>query len=113
MQPTKLYGLIVIIYILKYIVLFSLFVREVGSIVLSVSLSIGGPPSSYNYSKLRCREDFFCDSNNLCKPVCGSWSVYSSAVFTTFYAMEIICAVISSISSIAVFVITALHFKEV
>ena len=78
-----------------------------------MSIFIGGPPSSHNYSTLRCREDFFCDLDNLCKPICGSWTVYSSALFTAFYAIEIICAVIGGICSIAVFVITGLHFNEV
>ena len=73
---------------------------------------IGGSPSSHNYSTLRCREDFFCDSDNLCKPICGSWSAYSSALFTALNAIEILCAVIGSISAIAVFVITGLRFKE-
>ena len=103
-------------YNLKYTVLFSLFVREVGSIVYIIIcsyISIGDSPSSHNYSTLRCREDFFCDSDNLCKPICGSWTVYSSTLVTRFYAIEIICAVIGSISSIAVFVITSLHFKKV
>ena len=91
-----------------------LFVRTVGNIVaLSVPIFTGGPLSSHNYSTLRCREDFLCDSDNLCKPICGSWSMYSSTLFTTLFAIEILCAIIGSISAIAVFVITGLRFKEV
>ena len=37
----------------------------------------------------------------------------ASALSTTLYAIEILCTVIGSISTIAVFVISGLRFKEV
>ena len=68
--------------------------------------------STNSTSNITCSRGFFLDSDELCRPECGKWSLYSESTVDAIAALLTTATIIGFIGGSVVMVISILHCKQ-